>query len=110
MRLPKVRFTVRRLMIATAIVALYLGVADAVRTHAKVLEYRRLAARSAKFAEYSRRILAAERARIARGEGSKSRFTPAELETERNAMMRFERHQRRYEYAAEHPREPLRRD
>jgi hypothetical protein len=111
MRLPRVRITVRRMMCLVAIVALSLGIADAVRMSLRAAKYRRLADWYGMMERRCREIDAMDAVTRAR-EAEAAWDDPDLLNPAWNREMipYYERLKRRFGYAATHPRIPIPRD
>ncbi|MHC5538294.1 hypothetical protein ACYOEI_08705 [Singulisphaera rosea] len=100
-----------RLMIVVAIVALALGVTDQIRMRNRAAEYRKLAALFASEADQLREWANKDVARRLHAPGDAvDDLNLMVLKTTRGLIQALEQSKRRYEYAAEHPREPLRKD
>ncbi|MHC5538293.1 hypothetical protein ACYOEI_08700 [Singulisphaera rosea] len=104
MRVPKM--TVRRLMIATAIVALCLGVADELRMRARSARDRSFAVKYGELLGRFRVLLADRKASLATAPMNMQASPGVELIQERIAQ--YENLKRVHEYRADHPRESYR--
>lgn len=102
MQPPKMRMTVGGIMIAVALVAVWLWLTDEWATRAKVAGYRRQAARYREMEIELRKMLSKAKASEIRNLGSDKGIQWMISDAERK--------KRFWEYAAEHPRKPLRLD